>query len=676
MKNTNTLKINGIDVKIGEEKNLLELIRRTGIDLPTFCYHSDLSVYGACRLCIVDIEGMGIVASCSTAPKEGMVVRTETKEIRGIRKTIIELLLANHKRECPTCVRSSSCTLQDLGRRLGVEDICFKQTSKFRDVDLSNSLARDPSKCVLCGDCVRICNEVQGIGAINFAGRGSGAHISTVFGKRIGDVECVNCGQCAKVCPTGAIIPRQHRDEVWNDLLNEDKMVVAQVAPAVRVALGEYFGMKPGVNIAGKLVTALKLMGFKYVCDTSYSADMTVWEESNELIQRVVGDGGKLPLFTSCCPAWVRYCEVYYPEFVPNLSTCKSPQQMFGSVAKDFLAMKEGVQNKDVSVISIMPCTAKKDEAQLEKMSHNGIKEVDYVLTTVELARMIRSMGIRFEDLEENAFDMPFGFASGSGKLFGNGGGVTEAALRYSSILLNGNDVGAIEYESVNNDLCRIAEVKLGEKNLKVAVVSGLAKTKKLIEMIKANEIDVDFVEVMSCVGGCIAGAGQPFSNDNQVVEKRTAGLRNIDKKSQISNSNDNFFVKEYYDKFLDGRPGSGKAHHRLHTKHNDLSEILNRKLNVHQGTKENLLNIEISVAVSKKAAHGGNILLKNVIDMVNEMQIEDAVNINAVLSSDDNVVNVKVGDTREIFDMTDKDNISTAVGYIKEQIKNQPQLN
>ncbi|MDO5566627.1 MAG: [Fe-Fe] hydrogenase large subunit C-terminal domain-containing protein, partial [Planctomycetia bacterium] len=410
MNTKKTLTINGKLVEFDQERNLLEVIRKAGIDIPTFCYHSELSIYGACRLCLVHVEGRGVMAACSTTPAEGMIIQTDTEEIRNMRKISIELLLANHSVECPTCPRSSNCALQKIAHRLGVNTVRFKKLQNYQPIDRSSpSLERDPNKCVLCGDCVRVCREIQGIGAIDFAHRGSHAKVVPAFDSSLGQVECVNCGQCAAVCPTGAIVPKQEQNRVWDALYDKNKTVVVQIAPAVRVALGEYFGAEDGANVAGKLVAALKLMGFQHVYDTSFTADMTIFEEATELINRIT-TGGKLPMFTSCCPAWVKYVEIYYPELIGNLSSCRSPQAMFGSIAKDILPEQLGVKREDMTVVSIMPCTAKKFEAQLPKYRTDGRPDVDVVVTTGEIRQMIDSCGIKLDELEPEAFDMPMGF--------------------------------------------------------------------------------------------------------------------------------------------------------------------------------------------------------------------------------------------------------------------------
>ena len=447
-----TLIINGKETSFDNERNLLEVIRKANIEIPTFCYHSELSVYGACRMCIVDISGRGIITSCTTKPEEGMVIKTHTQELRDIRKIALELLLANHDQKCTSCLKSASCKLQELSDRLGVDKVRYKKTETVMPLDLSSdALVRDPNKCILCGDCVRACYEIQDIGAIDFAHRGSKVTVTPAYGKDLAAVECVDCGQCARVCPTGAITPKYNTADAWRELDNPEKVVVAQIAPAVRVAIGELFGMKPGTLLIGQIVAALKMLGFDKVFDTSFAADLTVLEEANEFLKRKT-ENKKLPQFTSCCPGWVKYAEQYYSEFLPNLSTCKSPQQMFGAIAKEILPEQLGIKRENLVVVSIMPCTAKKVEANRPEFTHGKEKEVDIVLTTQELAAMIKQAGIRFENLTPEALDLPMGFKTGAGVIFGNSGGVSEAVLRYAYEKVNGIKLSNFEFNEVRGD--------------------------------------------------------------------------------------------------------------------------------------------------------------------------------------------------------------------------------
>lgn len=562
-----TLTIDGRAVAIEGEKNLLELVRKVGIDLPTFCYHSELSVYGACRLCLVDVEGRGILGACSTPPEPGLVVRTNTQELREIRKISIELLLANHDRECTSCVRSGSCQLQDIARRLGITKIRYRSIHQPKPVDTSSpSLIRDPNKCVLCGDCVRFCDEIQTVGAIDFAYRGHDAAVLPAFGQDLGTGECVNCGQCASVCPTGALAPASEVEAVWQAIHDPNMVVVAQIAPAVRVAIGEQFGSEYGLNTTGQVVAAMKRMGFDIVYDTSFAADLTVIEEANEFMARKTG-GERLPLFTSCCPGWVKFAEQYFPQLLGNLSSCRSPQQMLGSMVKHTLPAQLGRERKDIVMVSIMPCTAKKFEAQRPEFRTGGTPDVDYVLTTQELARMIEESGLSLNKLNPASFDMPMGFKTGAGVIFGNSGGVTEAVLRYAVGKLTGQNPVDPEFEEIRGeDALRVIRTEVGGIELKLAIVHGLGKAREVMERILAGTLLVDLVEVMACPGGCIGGAGQPVGRDiAQRRKARTEALYNADRLLDLHCSQENHFVTECYQKYL-GEPASREAHRLLHT--------------------------------------------------------------------------------------------------------------
>lgn len=660
-----TLTINGKTVEIGNERNLLETIRKIGIDIPTFCYHSELSVYGACRLCLVEVEGRGIVASCSTKPEAGMVVHTDSKQIRAIRKVNVELLLANHKRECPTCVRGSNCTLQTLARRLGIDEIRYKQTTEFVSVDKSSpSLTRDPNKCVLCGDCVRMCREVQGIGAIDFAFRGANTVVTPSLGRVLGEVECINCGQCAAVCPTGAITPRQDRDEVWGALHDESKIVVVQIAPAVRVALGEYFDMKPGENVAGKLVAALRMMGFDYIFDTTFAADMTIVEEAEELIRRV-GANGPFPMFTSCCPGWVKFAELNEPELIPNLSTCRSPQQMFGSVMKEALPKLLGKKREDIVVVSIMPCTAKKFEAGLDKFKVNGNPDVDFVLTTSEVGRMINFFGIHFEDLESEAFDMPFGFGTGAGVIFGATGGVMEAALRYAFEKLNGKTMHPIEFKEVRGpSTYKTSTVKMGGLDINIAVVNTLSEARKLCDEVKAGRANFHFIEVMACPGGCVSGGGQPIQNDYIKRLSRAEGLYQTDKHMQFQKSQDNPEIMKCYNDFLEGKPNSHKAHELLHTTYENRDGIFEARTILKKGTAPKRVPLAVCVTPAADQEHFSEKILRDMMIVVEKLGVADKVDFEAsycpAAMTDRTPGEVLVGDIR--FKNASEDVISKAI--------------
>jgi NADH-quinone oxidoreductase subunit G len=628
MRTKATVTIDGREVPINGERNLLEVIRKAGIDLPTFCYHSDLSVYGACRLCLVQVEGRGICGACSTPAEAGMKVKTTTEEIREIRRIAVELLLANHDRSCPTCPKSAACQLQTLARRLGIEKVRFKPVHAPEAVDRSSpSLVRDPNKCVLCGDCVRMCSEIQGIGAIDFAFRGHQVAVLPAFGKNLSDVECVYCGQCANVCPTGALTPRSEVEGVWRELDNPAKVVVAQIAPAVRVGLGEAFGMEPGTVVTGKIVAALKSMGFDHVYDTSFTADLTVIEEANEFLARVRA-GEKLPQFTSCCPGWVKFAEQYYPGLLPNVSSCKSPQQMFGALAKELLPARLGVERKNLVVVSIMPCTAKKFEAQLPRFEKDGIREVDYVLTTQELARMVEEAGIRFGQLRPESLDMPFGFKTGAGVIFGNSGGVTEAVLRYAVEKLTGVTLDCVDFESVRGEEgLREATVEIDRKPLRIAIVHGLANARRVAEQVKAGESRYDFIEVMACPGGCIGGAGQPVCRERETRQLRTKGLYEADKMLELHKPQENHLVSELYREEL-GEIGGERAHHLLHTHYHSRRRIADTSLSVIDG-QPGKLNVSVCVGTNCMV-RGAQTLLHNLIRHVEEREMQGLVDVRA----------------------------------------------
>lgn len=616
-----TLIVDKMEVKIGDERNLLELIRKAGIELPTFCYHSEISIYGACRMCMVEVEGKGFVASCSTKPEPGMVVRTNTAKILKMRKMIVELMLASHKVECPTCSKGTDCQLQTLARRFGIKDVRFKKDNEPKPVDTSSpALVRDPSKCVLCGDCVRMCSEVQGIGAIDFAHRGSNATVLPSFGKDLSQVECVYCGQCARVCPTGALVSKSQNQEVWDVLHDETKTVVVQIAPAVRIALGEVFGLAPGTTTTGQIVSALRRMGFDKVYDTSFTADLTIVEEANEFLGRY-GKNENLPQFTSCCPGWVKYVEQYYPEFIDNMSSCKSPQQMLGSL------IKNEAKDKNTVVVSIMPCTAKKYEASRPEFEDEYGKHVDYVVTTQELGTMIEEMGIRFDMLHPDSFDLPFGFKTGGGVIFGNSGGVSEAVLRYATEKLGGPiDEGYTFKQVRGDDGIREATFTIGDVTLNMAVVSGLGNAKKLMEKIKSGEANYDFIEVMACPGGCINGGGQPVSHDPDVRKKRTCGLYDNDKMLQLHKPQENPYIDKLYDDLLE-KPGSHTAHGLLHTEYSPKKRIQDTDVKI-MG-KEGGLSIKICFGTSC-FIRGSQKLMKQLAEYVKANDLRDKVEIKA----------------------------------------------
>lgn len=553
--------IDGRTVEFTDEPNVLAVIRKAGIDIPTLCYHSELSVYGACRLCTVENERGKTFASCSEPPRDGMIVYTNTPRLMKYRKLILELLLAAHCRDCTTCIKSGECQLQALAHRMGVETIRFENTKEQHPLDFSSpSIVRDPNKCILCGDCVRMCDNVQSVNAIDFAYRGTRALVTPAFNKKIAETDCVNCGQCRVVCPTGAISIHTNTDTVWNLLADKNTKVVAQIAPAVRVAVGDRFGLPKGENVMGKLVNVLHRLGFDEVYDTSYGADLTVIEESEELMNRLEA-GENLPLFTSCCPAWVKFCEERYPELAKNLSTCRSPQQMFGAVVREYYKDPEKSGGKRIVSVSIMPCTAKKEEILRPESSTNGKQDIDYVLTTTELIGMIRKAGIRFENLEIEATDMPFGIGSGAGVIFGVTGGVTEAVLRRLREGHNRVEMEKIKFSGVRGEEgLKEVEFDYNGRTIRAAVVSGLGNANSLMKRIQKGEVQYDFVEVMACRRGCIMGGGQPVPVDPESRIARSKGIYDTDINTQIKKSNENPLVQSLYDGLL-----KGKTHELLH---------------------------------------------------------------------------------------------------------------
>ena len=553
--------IDGRKVEFTDEPNVLSVIRNADIDIPTLCYHSELSVYGACRLCTVEDERGKTFASCSEPPRDGMVIYTNTPRLMKYRKMILELLLAAHCRDCTTCIKSGECQLQALAHRMGVTTVRFENTKEQYPLDFSSpSIVRDPNKYILCGDCVRMCDNVQSVNAIDFAYRGTKALVTPAFNKKIAETDCVNCGQCRVVCPTGAISINTNIEVIWDFLADKNTKVIAQIAPAVRVAVGDQFGLPRGENVMGKLVNVLHRLGFDEVYDTSYGADLTVIEESEELLERLAS-GENLPLFTSCCPAWVKFCENRYPDLAKNLSTCRSPQQMFGAVIREYYKDPEKNGGKRIVSVSIMPCTAKKEEILRPESSTNGKQDIDYVLTTTELITMIRKSGIRFENLEIEASDMPFGIGSGAGVIFGVTGGVTEAVLRRLREGHNRVEMDKIKFSGVRGEEgLKEVEFDYNGRTIHAAVVSGLGNADALMKKIQKGEVHYDFVEVMACRRGCIMGGGQPVPAGPRSRIARSKGLYDTDINTQIKKSNENPLILSLYDELL-----KGKTHELLH---------------------------------------------------------------------------------------------------------------
>lgn len=561
--------IDGRYVPIEGEKNILALIRKAGIDLPTFCYHSELSVYGACRMCMVEDERGRIFASCSEQPRKGMVIKTNTKRLRKYRKLIIELLLASHCRDCTVCTRNGNCELQSIAFKVGIHNVRFQNNKEQVPIDLSSPcIVRDPNKCILCGDCVRTCSEIQAVGAIDFAYRGSKAEVTPAFGKTLNETDCVGCGQCRVVCPTGAISVRTNVTEVWDAIADPDIRVVAQIAPAVRIAVGDKFGLPKGTNAMGKLIAAMRTMGFDKIYDTNFGADLTVMEESKELAERLES-GEKLPLFTSCCPGWVKFCETRHPELADNISTCRSPQGMFSSVVKEYFAPKDKEEGKRTFVVSIMPCTAKKAEIKRPDNCTDGRQDTDSVLTTIEIIRMIRQAGIKFDEIESEAPDMPFGIASGAASIFGVTGGVTEAVLRHLAADKGYQTISHISLLGIRGDEgIKEAEVDIGDRKLKIAVVNGLANADKIISDIEDGSVHYDFVEVMACRRGCIAGGGQPLPIGVRTRTKRSEGIYRVDRESQIRFTDENPIIAQTYENVI-----AGREHKLLHRNAGNTAE-------------------------------------------------------------------------------------------------------
>lgn len=567
--------INGKECEFTNEANILEVIRKNGFNVPTFCYRPDLKdTFGACRMCVVEVEGRGVQSSCTMPPQDGLVIHTNTARVRRIRKTVLELLLANHDRECTTCNKSGSCELQKYSEEYGIKDVSkYVQKKELRPLDESSpSIVRDLNKCILCGACVRACDQYQGLQVLGFANRGANTVVQPMAGRMLATSECVYCGQCVAVCPTGALTIKSQVDEVWKELENPNKKVVVQFAPSVRVAIGEMFGFEPGANSTKKLNAALKAVGFDLVFDTNFSADLTIMEEANEFIDRL-SNGGKLPLFTSCCPAWVRYLETEHPEMLEHLSSCKSPQGMLGAIIKKYVPeYYKDITNENLVSVSVMPCTAKKAEAIRKQFRReDGSYEIDYVLTTQELGRLIKSAGVDFKSIEGVEADSPFGKYTGAGTIFGVSGGVAEAAARTAYQMVTGEELTDVVISPMRGThRVKTVELDLKGTKVKVKIVNTLREAEKCLQEIQEGKADYQLLEVMACPGGCINGGGQPQSCDDlSVREKRAEGLYEDDATEEFRKSHENPEIKELYAKHLE-KPGSHIAHELLHTTYSD----------------------------------------------------------------------------------------------------------
>jgi len=562
-----TLTINGKSVQASPGMTVLTAAKSAGIHIPTLCYHPDLPPLGACRVCLVEIEKeRTLQPSCTYQVREGMVVHTHSAKVRKARRTVVELLLSDHPSDCTSCPRNTNCELQALADELGIREIRFPTEPPGHEIDDSSpSVVRDPDKCILCRRCMQTCEEIQGVSALRIKGRGYESLIGAAFDTPLGSALCVNCGQCINRCPTGALTEKTHIPAVWAALEDPDTFTVVETAPAVRIGLGEALGMPPGEIVTGKLTTALRELGFDRVFDTDFTADLTIMEEGYELIHRVQ-NGGVLPQATSCSPGWIKFIEHYYPELLPNVSSCKSPQQMFGALAKTYFAEKAGIDPAKMKVVSIMPCTAKKFEAARSEMCDSGYRDVDYVLTTRELAKMIKEQGLDFAGLPESQYDDPLGESTGAAVIFGATGGVMEAALRTAYEVITGEKLVDIDITAVRGmEGVREATVSVGDLELRAVVAHGLANAAKVLDKVAAGEADWHFIEIMACPGGCLGGGGQPIPTSPEIRQARADAIYEADRRLPIRRSHENPSITRIYEEFL-GEPLSERSHHLLHT--------------------------------------------------------------------------------------------------------------
>jgi len=563
--------IDGIKVAVDKGTTVLQAVRQMGIRIPTLCHLEGINKPASCRVCVVEV-GSRLLASCALKAEEGMNIKTNTQRVREARRAVVQLILSNHRGDCTTCPKNGKCELQSIANELNIREVKYEGEISKSEIDMSSlSIVRDNEKCVLCGRCISVCSDVQTVNAIGWANRGFDTKVEPAYGKPLGETVCTNCGQCILVCPVGALHEKENIKDVWKAISDDDKYVVVQTAPAVRVGLGEEFDTPVGNRVTGKMVAALRKLGFDNVFDTDFAADLTIMEEGTELLKRLE-KGENLPLMTSCCPGWVKFVEHNYPDMLDNLSTCKSPHEMEGAMIKSYFAQKMNIDPAKIVVVSIMPCVAKKFEGEREELSYNGLKDVDIVLTTRELAQMIKEAGIDFANLEDEKFDNPLGESTGAAVIFGTTGGVAEAALRTIFEITSGKELEEIDYEIVRGiEGVKEAEIELPNgKKVSAVVAHGLGNARKVLDMVKSGEKNYEFIEVMACPGGCVNGGGQPFLLDKEKTDVKIERARAIyeeDKALSIRKSHKNPYIKQIYDEFL-GKPNSHKSHEYLHTRY------------------------------------------------------------------------------------------------------------
>ncbi len=570
------LTINDIKVKAEEGMTILDAAKSVGIHIPTLCHMKDLFPTGACRICVVEVDGMrGLTPSCAYPVMEGMKVQTNSPRVRIARKTIIELLVENHPQDCLICVRNKNCELQDLSEKYSIREHRFVGVKKDHAIDISSaSMERDPAKCILCGRCARICSEIQKIGAIDFTNRGFASNVTTPYNKGLNVSDCILCGQCILVCPTAALREKSHAKEVMNAIVDKTKFTIAQIAPAVRATIGEEYNLPLGANVTGQIITGLKRLGFNKVFDTNFAADLTIIEEANELVSRVA-NGRTLPMFTSCCPGWVKFIEQNRPELLDNVSSCKSPHEMEGAILKTYYAKKMGLKPENIYVVSIMPCTVKKYESDRPELTEEHNADVDAVLTTRELVRLFKMAGIDFNELPENEFDNPLGESTGAAAIFGTSGGVMEAALRTAYKIITDKELEKFEFYDIRgNSGIKESTININGMDVNVAVVNGIGNVKPILDEVEEGNSKYHFIEVMACPGGCINGGGQPIHQKTEKIKKRVQALYDIDANMKKRRSHENESVKKLYKEFL-GEPNGHLAHELLHTTYINRKKIL-----------------------------------------------------------------------------------------------------